>query len=158
MNHNCGCINRIEENVVKVYLKDGATLPEYKTLGAAGMDIKTLESKELKPLERCLIKTGIFLEIPKGYEVQVRSRSGLALNSGVTVLNSPGTIDSDYRGEVGVILVNISNDSVFINQGERIAQLVLNKVENMIFEAVDDLSLLTDTSRGSGGYSSTGKL
>ena len=111
------------------------------------------DSITLKPLERALVKTGIFLEIPVGYEAQVRPRSGLAFKNGVTVLNSPGTIDADYRGEVGVILINLSNEHFLINNGERIAQLVFAKVEQAQWKEVE---ILSDTARGEGGFGSTG--
>lgn len=131
-------------------------LPKYETIGAAGLDLKAnlSETVILKPLERKLIKTGFFIEIPQGYEAQVRPRSGLAFKHGITVLNSPGTIDADYRGEIGVILVNLSNEDFVINDGERIAQLVFAKVEQATWNSVAELS---DTDRGTGGFGSTGK-
>lgn len=130
-------------------------LPEYETTASAGLDIRAnlTETITLKPLERTLVKTGIFLEIPVGYEAQVRPRSGLAYKNGVTVLNSPGTIDADYRGEVGVILINLSNENFVINNGERIAQLVFAKVEQAEWLEVE---ILSDTNRGEGGFGSTG--
>jgi len=130
-------------------------LPTYETTASAGVDLRAnlTETITLKSLERTLVKTGVFLEIPEGYEAQVRPRSGLALKKGVTVLNSPGTIDADYRGEVGVILINLSNEDFVIENGERIAQLVFAKVEQAQWLEVETLS---DTSRGEGGFGSTG--
>ncbi|HLP55137.1 MAG TPA: dUTP diphosphatase [Fluviicola sp.] len=131
-------------------------LPEYATNGAAGMDIRAHlpEAVTLQPLERRLIPTGLFLEIPLGYEVQIRPRSGLAYKHGITVLNSPGTIDSDYRGEVGVLLINLSNEAFVIENGERIAQMVVAAHEQASWKEVSELS---DTDRGAGGFGSTGK-
>jgi dUTP pyrophosphatase len=140
---------------VKVLNHSKNDLPKYETLLSAGMDIRAnlSESICLNPLERKLIPTGIFLEIPAGFECQVRPRSGLAFKNGITVLNSPGTIDADYRGEVGVILINLSNEAFVIENGERIAQLVFSKVEQIEFELVGALS---ETDRGTGGFGSTG--
>lgn len=140
---------------VKVVNKSGNPLPEYATKLSAGLDVRAdiKDSITLAPLERTAVPTGLFLEIPAGYEVQVRPRSGLALKKGITVLNAPGTIDADYRGEVMVILVNLSNAPFVIENGERIAQLVLARHETMEFEEVDALS---DTARGEGGFGSTG--
>ena len=131
-------------------------LPAYETLSSAGMDVRAAlnEPVILQPLERKLIPTGLFLEIPHGYEVQVRPRSGLAYKNGVTVLNAPGTIDADYRGEVGVLLVNLSNESFTIVSGDRIAQLVVAKVEQIYWKPTNQLS---ETQRGEGGFGSTGK-
>ena len=131
-------------------------LPVYETLSSAGMDVRAAlnETVTLQPLERKLIPTGLFLEIPHGYEVQVRPRSGLAYKNGVTVLNAPGTIDADYRGEVGVLLVNLSNEPFTIASGDRIAQLVVAKVEQIEWKPTDQLS---ETERGEGGFGSTGK-
>lgn len=144
-------------------------LPEYSTLGASGMDVRawkyaypenlseTFDFPEqgikLRSLERVLIKTGIHMEIPDGYELQIRPRSGLALKYGITVLNTPATIDADYRGEIGVILTNLSPYYFTINKGDRIAQFVLQKVEKANFNVVNELS---DTVRGQGGFNSTG--
>lgn len=130
-------------------------LPCYQTEDAAGMDIRAALTSPivLKPLERVVVKTGLFLEIPKGYEVQIRPRSGLAAKHGITVLNSPGTIDADYRGEIGVILVNLSNEPFTIENGERVAQMVVAKYEKATFEQVQNLS---ETERGTGGFGSTG--
>lgn len=131
-------------------------LPEYATNGAAGMDIRAhlTEAVTLQPLERRLIPTGLFLEIPLGYEVQIRPRSGLAYKHGITVLNSPGTIDSDYRGEVGVLLINLSSEPFVIENGERVAQMVVAAHEQASWKQVSELS---DTDRGAGGFGSTGK-
>ena len=145
----------MKEIKVKIILEEGAVLPFYATTGSAGMDIRAniKEPITLKPLERKLIPTGIKMEIPTGYEVQVRPRSGLALKSGVTVLNSPGTIDADYRGEIGVILINLSNEDYIIQPQERIAQLILNEVAQMSLQKVTSLEV---TNRA-GGFGSTGK-
>lgn len=130
-------------------------LPQYETEFSAGMDVRANIDAPivLKPLERTLVKTGLFLELPQGYECQVRPRSGLAFKKGITVLNSPGTIDADYRGEVGVILINLSNDDFTIEDGERIAQLVFAKHKQAKFKVVESLS---ETERGAGGFGSTG--
>ena len=140
---------------VKVVNKSKHSLPHYSTIASAGMDLRANieESINLKPLERAIIKTGIFMEIPVGYEAQVRPRSGLAFKKGITVLNSPGTVDADYRGEVGVILVNISSDDFLIEDGERIAQMVIAKHEQAEWVDVD---VLDESERGSGGFGSTG--
>lgn len=140
---------------VKVINQSKHALPSYETSASAGLDIRANIDwpVELKPLERALIKTGIFLEIPEGYECQVRPRSGLAFKNGVTVLNSPGTIDADYRGEVGVILINLSNDPFVVNDGERIAQLVFAEFKQAEWVQAD---VLSDTERGEGGFGSTG--
>ena len=130
-------------------------LPSYETLASAGMDLRASiqEPISLKPLERALVKTGLFIELPLGYEAQVRPRSGLALKKGITVLNSPGTVDADYRGEIGVILVNLSSETFVIENGERIAQLVIAKHERAQWIEVQELS---ETARGEGGFGSTG--
>lgn len=140
---------------VKVINKSNHELPKYETKASAGVDLKAVldETIVLKPLERTLVKTGLFLEIPEGYEAQVRPRSGLALKKGITVLNSPGTIDADYRGEVGVILINLSNENFEINDGDRVAQLVFAKFNQAEWI---DAEVLSDTSRGEGGFGSTG--
>jgi dUTP pyrophosphatase len=140
---------------VKVINKSSNPLPKYETISSAGMDVRANLANpiELKPLERRLIPTGIFMEIPEGFECQVRPRSGLALKKGITVLNSPGTIDADYRGEIGVILVNLSSELFLIEHGERIAQLVFAKVEQAILEPVE---VISETDRGAGGFGSTG--
>lgn len=141
---------------VKVINKSKHDLPEYATVAAAGLDLRANIEKSimLKPLERALVKTGIFMELPVGYEAQVRPRSGLAYKKGITVLNSPGTIDADYRGEVGVILVNLSNEPFEVVDGERVAQLVIAKHEQISWESVE---VLEDSDRGAGGFGSTGK-
>lgn len=141
---------------VKVINKSKHDLPNYETTFSAGLDLRAcIEAPyTLQPLERTLIKTGLFLEIPEGFEAQVRPRSGLALKKGVTVLNAPGTIDADYRGEVGVILINLSKQPFVIEDGDRIAQLVFAKVAQAEWSLSDDLS---NTERGEGGFGSTGK-
>lgn len=140
---------------VKVINRSKHVIPQYETNSSAGMDVRANidESIILEPLGRALVKSGLFLELPHGYECQVRPRSGLALKKGITVLNSPGTIDADYRGEVGVILINLSNEKFVIVDGERIAQLVFAKHEQASFIEVD---VLSDTERGAGGFGSTG--
>jgi dUTP pyrophosphatase len=135
-----------------------ATLPFYATVGAAGADLYAVlddgaETLTIGPLARAIVSTGMRIEIPDGYEVQVRPRSGLAAKNGVTVLNAPGTIDSDYRGEIGVILINLGEDDFVIRTGDRIAQIVVAPVSQAKFEWVNDL---TETARGEGGYGSTG--
>ena len=142
---------------VKVINQSKHPLPAYETSASAGLDVRAnhSESIELKPLARVLVKTGLFLEIPEGYECQVRPRSGLALKKGITVLNSPGTIDADYRGEVGVILVNLSSEIFTIENGERVAQLVFAEVQQAHWEEADNL---TETERGAGGFGSTGVI
>ena len=141
---------------VKVVREKNVTLPKYETEGSAGLDVRAniTEPIVLKSLERVLIPTGLKIAIPEGYEVQVRPRSGLAIKHGITMLNSPGTIDSDYRGEIKVIAVNLSNETYTIEPNERIAQLVLNKVEQIEFVEVDELNA---TNRGEGGFGHTGK-
>ena len=140
---------------VKVINRSGNALPEYATALAAGLDVRAdnAEPIVLKPLGRTMVPTGLFMEIPAGYEVQVRPRSGLAAKKGITVLNAPGTIDADYRGEVCVILVNLSNADFVIEKGERIAQLVLAKHERIDWECVNELA---SSERGEGGFGSTG--
>lgn len=140
---------------VKITNNSKHPLPKYETVGASGMDMRANIDKTvlLKPLERILIKTGLFIEMENGLECQVRPRSGLAFNKGLSVLNTPGTIDADYRGEIGVILVNLSNQEVTIEDGERIAQLVFSKVEKVKFTEV---TALKETERGTGGFGSTG--
>lgn len=141
--------------LIKIINNSEHALPAYETMASAGMDLRAQlpESCTLKPLERAIVKTGLFIELPIGFEAQVRPRSGLAAKKGITVLNSPGTIDADYRGEIGVILVNLSNDDFTIENGERIAQLVIAKHERAQWEEVTELST---TSRGAGGFGSTG--
>ena len=140
---------------VQIINKSKHATPSYETEGAAGMDIRANinESIILKTLERVVVKTGLFIALPVGYEAQVRPRSGLAAKKGITVLNSPGTIDADYRGEIGVILVNLSNEDFYIKDGERIAQLVIAKHARLNWEVVD---VLEETKRGENGFGSTG--
>lgn len=141
---------------VKIINRSGHDLPAYETEYSAGMDLRANISTpvELKPLERSLIPTGLFIELPAGYEAQIRPRSGLAYKHGLTVLNSPGTIDADYRGEVKVLLVNLSNDPFTINNGERIAQMIVAAHGRVEWERSESLN---DTTRGAGGFGSTGK-
>lgn len=140
---------------IKIINKSTHALPHYETMASAGMDLRAniTEKITLQPLERTIIKTGLFIELPIGYEAQVRPRSGLAAKKGITVLNAPGTVDADYRGEIGVILANLSNEPFTIENGERIAQLVIAKHERAEWSQVEELS---DTSRGAGGFGSTG--
>ena len=140
---------------VKITNKSKHSLPQYETIGASGMDVRAniSESINIEPLGRALIKTGLFLEMEIGLECQVRPRSGMALKKGITVLNTPGTVDADYRGEVGVILVNLSNETVTIEDGERVAQLVFCKVEQVQLLEVEALN---ESTRGAGGFGSTG--
>ena len=140
---------------IKIINKSQHELPNYETIASAGMDLRAniQEPITLQPLERALVKTGLFIELPIGFEAQVRPRSGLAFKKGITVLNSPGTVDADYRGEIGVILVNLSNEAFVIENGERIAQLIIAKHERAQWIQVQDLS---ETSRGEGGFGSTG--
>ena len=144
---------------VKIYNKSGNALPAYASESAAGMDLRAdlHESVVLQPLERKLIPTGLFIELPRDCEAQIRPRSGLALKHGITVLNSPGTIDADYRGEVCVILVNLSQEPFEIQPGERIAQMVIAKFLQADLQEVSTLSGLSDTERGSGGFGHSGK-
>lgn len=141
---------------IKVKALEGVTIPEYKTAGAAGADVCAFVDApvELLPGEKALIGTGLFFAIPDGYEIQVRPRSGLAAKNGVTVLNTPGTIDSDYRGELKVILINLGKETFTVNKGDRIAQIVAAPVTRAQFCAVETLD---ETERGSGGFGSTGK-
>ncbi|MFQ3306470.1 MAG: dUTP pyrophosphatase [Polaribacter sp.] len=140
---------------VQIINKSKHATPAYETDGAAGMDLRANieESITLKPLERAIVKTGLFIALPIGFEAQVRPRSGLAAKNGITVLNSPGTVDADYRGEIGVILVNLSNETFVVNDGERVAQLVIAKHERINWKEVE---VLSETERGSGGFGSTG--
>jgi len=140
---------------VQIINKSKHALPQYETEGAAGLDLKAnlSESVFLKPLERAIVKTGLFIALPNGYEAQVRPRSGLAAKKGITVLNAPGTVDADYRGEIGVILVNLSNEEFEVKDGERIAQLVIAKHEQATWVEVTELD---ETVRGAGGFGSTG--
>ena len=141
---------------VKVINRSRHELPQYETPQSAGLDIRANVDSPvvLKPLERKLVPTGLYVELPVGYEAQIRPRSGLALNEGLGLLNSPGTIDADYRGEIGVIVVNLSNNVISIKDGERICQMVINKVEQAELIEVNELNA---TERGSGGFGHTGK-
>ena len=140
---------------VKITSKSKHPLPKYETSGASGMDIRAdIDTTiDIEPLGRVLIKTGLYLEMENGLECQVRPRSGLALKKGLSVLNTPGTIDADYRGEIGVILVNLSNEAVSIEDGERIAQLIFCRVEQV---SLTEVAVLNDSERGAGGFGSTG--
>lgn len=140
---------------VKIINKSAHDLPNYETAFSAGMDLRAniSEAITLKPLERAIVKTGLFIELPLGFEAQIRPRSGLAAKKGISVLNSPGTIDADYRGEIGVILVNLSNEDFIIENGERVAQMVIAKHEQVTWNQVE---VLEETKRGAGGFGSTG--
>lgn len=141
---------------VKIVCKSKHELPKYETIHSAGMDLRANINEDitLKTLDRALVPTGLYIELPEGYEAQVRPRSGLALKKGITVLNTPGTIDADYRGEICVILVNLSNEEFVIKDGERIAQMIISKHEHIIWEQVE---ILNSTERGAGGFGHTGK-
>ncbi|MDC0571206.1 dUTP diphosphatase [Flavobacteriaceae bacterium] len=141
---------------INIINKSSHLLPNYETIASAGMDLRAhiVDAIVLKPLERKIIPTGLFMELPVGYEAQVRPRSGLAAKHGISVLNSPGTIDADYRGEIGVVLVNLSNDIFTVNNGDRVAQMVIAKHERAEWNEVLSLS---ETSRGEGGFGSTGR-
>jgi len=141
---------------IKVVNKSGNELPVYSTDHSAGMDLRAfLDSPvTIMPLKRALIKTGLYIQLPEGFEAQVRPRSGLALKNGVSVLNTPGTIDADYRGEIGVILVNLSDESFVVNNGDRIAQMIISRFEKAVLIQVDELD---QTERGAGGFGHTGK-
>lgn len=145
--------------VVQIVNKSPYPLPSYMTMQSAGMDIcaNIPTPVYLEPLERRLIPTGLYVSLPEGYEIQVRPRSGLALKSGLTVLNSPGTIDADYRGEIGVLLINMSASAVCVSPGDRIAQIVLAQHASVSWETLKDISEFSATGRGSGGFGSTGK-
>ncbi len=140
---------------IKIINKSNHAIPSYETVASAGMDLRANISSPitLLPLERAIVKTGLYIELPIGYEAQVRPRSGLAAKKGITVLNAPGTVDADYRGEIGVILVNLSNEPFTIENGERVAQLVIAKHERATW---DEVVALSETSRGEGGFGSTG--
>ena len=141
---------------VKIVNKSKHALPEYSTKSSAGLDLMANIDKpvKLKPLERYLVPTGLFIELPQGFEAQIRPRSGLSIKNGISVLNTPGTIDSDYRGEICVILINLSNEVFTINDGERICQMIINKHETVRWKLVESLNR---TSRGKGGFGHTGK-
>ena len=140
---------------IRIINKSKHQTPAYETSASAGMDLRAelSDSVTLKPLERAIIKTGLFIALPEGYEAQIRPRSGLAAKFGITVLNAPGTIDADYRGEIGVILVNLSNENFTINDGDRVAQMVIAEYSHTKWDEVD---VLDDTKRGKGGFGSTG--
>ena len=141
---------------VKIVNQSGHALPEYSTPNSAGMDLRAKldHPVTLKPMERSLIPTGLFMELPEGYEAQIRPRSGLALKKGISIVNSPGTIDADYRGEIGIILINLSEMDFVVNDGERICQMVINKVETISWSEVGSLE---DSERGEGGFGHTGR-
>ena len=141
---------------VKIINQSGNGLPAYETAGAAGMDVRANlpAPLTLQPMERALVPTGLYMELPEGYECQVRPRSGLAIKQGITCLNTPGTIDSDYRGEIKVILINLSGEPQVIQTGDRIAQLIFQQVEKAFLQEVESIG---ETSRNSGGFGSTGK-
>ncbi len=138
---------------VPVIVGEGAQLPAYQTEGSAGMDLRSTESFDLAPMERKLVRTGLKIAVPQGFEAQVRPRSGLALKHGISMVNSPGTIDSDYRGEVGVLLINLGSETVHFEIGERIGQMVFCPVAHATWDVVTDLP---STDRGEGGFGSTG--
>jgi len=140
---------------IKIINKSNHELPNYETIASAGMDLRANldEPIVLKPLDRAIIKTGLFMALPVGYEAQIRPRSGLAAKKGISVLNAPGTVDADYRGEIGVILVNLSNEVFTVNDGERIAQMIISKHERGEWNEVNELD---STDRGAGGFGSTG--
>jgi len=142
--------------IVKIVNKSNNPLPGYSTEMSAGMDLRASINEDivLKPLERTLVPTGLFIELPVGFEAQIRPRSGLALKHGISVLNTPGTIDADYRGQIGIILVNLSNENFTIKNGERICQMVIAKHETVQWEKVE---ILEETERGAGGFGHTGK-
>jgi dUTP pyrophosphatase len=141
---------------INIINRSNNPLPHYATNGSSGMDIRAwLDADvELQPLERTLVPTGLFIELPEGYEVQVRPRSGLAIKQGITCLNSPGTVDADYRGELKIILINLSNEPQTIRSGDRIAQMVMQKVEKITWQPV---TIINETERGAGGFGHTGK-
>jgi len=141
---------------IKIINRSNNALPEYATADSSGMDIRAAISEPLtiKPLERALVPTGLFIELPHGYEAQIRPRSGLAIKNGITCLNTPGTIDADYRGEIKVILINLSNEQHAIQPGDRIAQMIIQKVEKAFLEPVIELN---ETERNAGGFGHTGK-
>lgn len=142
--------------LIKIINKSDNDLPRYETEHSAGMDLRAFLQEEiiLQPMQRALIPTGLYIELPTGYEAQIRPRSGLAYKHGITVINTPGTIDADYRGEIRVILINLSNQAFTIKTGERICQMIINKYEKVAFELVEKL---TETQRGGGGFGHTGK-
>lgn len=146
----------MNKNPVKIINNSNNPLPEYATIGSSGMDIRAFlpEPVLLRPMERALVPTGLFIELPENMEAQVRPRSGLAIKQGITCLNSPGTVDADYRGELKVILINLSNEIQTIQSGDRIAQIVVQSVEKIVWQEVE---ILNESSRGHGGFGHTGK-
>jgi dUTP pyrophosphatase len=140
---------------IRIINKSKHELPKYETPFSAGMDVKANIEKDiiLKPLERILIPTGLYIQLPNGYEAQIRPRSGLALKKGISVLNTPGTIDADYRGEIGIIVINLSDEEVVIKDGERVCQMIINQYEHITWKEVN---MLADSSRGEGGFGHTG--
>jgi dUTP pyrophosphatase len=143
----------MDELAARITLAEGATLPSYKTEGAAGMDLSCSEDVSLEPMERKMVPTGIRIALPAGYEAQIRPRSGLAIRHGVTMVNTPGTIDSDYRGEIMLIMINLGQETVLFSKGDRVAQLVVSPVSRAYLKLVEDLD---ETARGAGGFGSTG--
>jgi dUTP pyrophosphatase len=141
---------------INIINKSGLALPQYETAHAAGMDMRAFVTEEIviKPMQRTLVPTGLHIELPVGYEAQIRPRSGLAYKHGISIVNSPGTIDADYRGEIKVLLINLSDTDFVVNNGDRIAQMVISKHETISWESAEELS---DTARGEGGYGHTGK-
>jgi dUTP pyrophosphatase len=141
---------------INIINKSGLALPQYETAHAAGMDMRAFIPEEIviKPMQRILVPTGLYIELPIGYEAQIRPRSGLAYKHGISIVNAPGTIDADYRGELKVLLINLSDTDFVVNNGDRIAQMVIAKHETVSWEDVEELS---DTARGEGGYGHTGK-
>jgi dUTP pyrophosphatase len=141
---------------INIINKSGLALPQYETAHAAGMDMRAFVTEELviKPMQRILVPTGLHIELPVGYEAQIRPRSGLAYKHGISIVNSPGTIDADYRGEIKVLLINLSDTDFVVNNGDRIAQMVISRHETITWESAEELS---DTARGEGGYGHTGK-
>ena len=141
---------------INIINKSGLALPQYETAHAAGMDMRAFVTEEIviKPMQRILVPTGLHIELPIGYEAQIRPRSGLAYKHGISIVNSPGTIDADYRGEIKVLLINLSDTDFVVNNGDRIAQMVISKHETISWESAEELS---DTARGEGGYGHTGK-
>lgn len=141
---------------INIINKSGLALPQYETAHAAGMDMRAFIPEEIviKPMQRMLVPTGLYIELPVGYEAQIRPRSGLAYKHGISIVNAPGTIDADYRGELKVLLINLSDTDFVVNNGDRIAQMVIAKHETVSWESVEELS---DTARGEGGYGHTGK-
>lgn len=142
---------------IKIVNKSQNKLPEYSTIHSAGMDVRAYltEDVKIKPLGRALIPTGLFIELPVGFEAQIRPRSGLAINNGISVLNTPGTIDADYRGEIKIILINLSNEEFVIKNGDRICQMIISKHEHISWKLVENLK---ETERGTGGFGHTGKI